>query len=105
MKKTQKQIVINQLLENNEISRNWCLQNYISRLSAIIYTLEKEGWSFKTANRGGDYVYMIDEYPKDFKPLESPNLKPHEVSTKGLDIFQLRDRLAEQKKVNFINKL
>jgi len=65
MKTTQKEKVIKQLKENGEVSRNWCLQNYISRLSAIIQDLEQDGWKFETIRRGGnykteaDYIYKV----------------------------------------------
>jgi len=32
---TQKEKVIEQLNKTGKVSRNWCLQNFISRLSAI----------------------------------------------------------------------
>ena len=64
MKKlSQKEIVINQLLKNGRISRNWCLQNYISRLSAIIQNLEEEGWQFTTGFIEKNYVYTILKCP------------------------------------------
>ncbi len=46
MRKTQKDFVIENLLKNGAISRNFCLRNYITRLGAIIKELEYEGWSF-----------------------------------------------------------
>lgn len=48
MKKTQKEFVIDCLLKHGVISRNYCLKNYISRLSAIILDLQHEGWTFIT---------------------------------------------------------
>lgn len=59
MKKSQKQRVINRLLERGEISRNQCLANYISRLSAIIQDLEEDGWIFETERRGGKQKQII----------------------------------------------
>jgi hypothetical protein len=47
MKTSQKDIVEKQLKEYGEVSRNFCLKNYISRLSAIIQKLEEEGWEFE----------------------------------------------------------
>lgn len=46
------------------ISRNWCLQRYISRLSDIIFKLKKQGYEFetffmKTAGGGKDFVYKV----------------------------------------------
>lgn len=72
MKKSQKQIIVGKLRTEGFISRNWCLQHYISRLSAIIQNLEEEGWRFETSRKGGnykteaDYVYTVvkSKYPK-----------------------------------------
>lgn len=64
MKTTQIEIVRNQLREHGEVSRNWCLSQYISRLSAIILDLAHEGYEFKTFRRDGDYVYMLLNAPK-----------------------------------------
>ena len=55
-----------------KISRNTALNMYITRLSAIIYDLKKEGWEFKAfwvnyntpyswANK--DYVYEVIKNP------------------------------------------
>lgn len=67
MKKSQLDIVRKQLLETGQVSRNWCLQNYISRLSAIILDLKAEGFDFDTGfvknNNGKDYVYKLKASP------------------------------------------
>lgn len=70
---SQKERIIKRLLQENCISRNACLQNFISRLSAIIYELEDEGWVFeakfeKKTERGQDYVYYVKHCP--FKKVE-----------------------------------
>lgn len=67
-KPTQKIRVENKLLESGYITRNQCLRNYISRLSAIIQVLESEGWIFETQDKKGDYVYTVKACP--FKRLE-----------------------------------
>ncbi len=76
MKKTQIQIVKDQLKENGMVSRNWCLQRYISRLSAIIQVLELEGFEFTTEHLEGDYVYRKVGVPKkivwEHVPVVSP---------------------------------
>lgn len=58
----QKQIVKERIKEVGYIDRNWCLRNYISRLSAIIYDLKKEGMDFDSKivreNGGKNYVYI-----------------------------------------------
>ena len=56
---SQKAIIKKILQEEGEITRNRALSMYISRLGAIICTLKKEGYQFRTENRGGDYVYKI----------------------------------------------
>lgn len=65
--KTQKYWVISQLRKNKEITRNQCLQNYISRLGSIICELKKEGWkfdpSFRKTSSGKDYVYKVVDEP------------------------------------------
>ncbi len=59
MKQTQEQRVIAILKSQGYISRNACLANYISRLSAIIQDLEAKGWEFTTRREKGDYEYHI----------------------------------------------
>lgn len=46
MKKTQKEIVVDIILNKGGISRNTCLKMYITRLGAIIKDLEYDGWVF-----------------------------------------------------------
>lgn len=57
--KTQIERVKGRLNQRGYITRNECLSNYITRLSAIIYTLEKQGMIFKTEQKGGDYIYRL----------------------------------------------
>lgn len=51
------------LLDNGEISRNYALQNYVSRLGEIMCDLKDEGWNFEAEYRktpnGRDYVYKL----------------------------------------------
>lgn len=60
---TQKQWVKDRLAFKGYITRNECLGNYISRLSAIIQDLELEGYEFETGYNksifGKDFVYKI----------------------------------------------
>jgi len=67
MKKTQEQWVVDRLLKDNEISRNSALQNYISRLGAIINRLNKNGWKIEgewdISEKGRDYVYYLRKSP------------------------------------------
>ena len=69
---TQRQIVINRLRQTNQISRNWCLKNYISRLSAIILDLKHKGWVFKPKRDEGDYIYILERMPLDDEIEYSP---------------------------------
>jgi hypothetical protein len=59
MKTSQREIVIKQIKETGEVTRNWCLNQYISRLSAIIQDLEEDGWEFKAVKQNGDYIYKV----------------------------------------------
>lgn len=67
MKKTQLQFVKDYLLEHGSISRNYCLQQYISRLGARIADLRSEGWQiegkWKKTERGKDFVYHTVSAP------------------------------------------
>ena len=66
-KTTQREMVITQLKDNGYVSRNWCLQNYITRLGAIICDLKKEGWDFTADYHkyeyGKDYRYFPTKFP------------------------------------------
>jgi hypothetical protein len=78
--KTQELRIIEQLEKTFKVSRNWALQNYISRLGAHIKNLVNSGYQFedtpsesgkstkhgrfiKTKN-GEDYVYFLKSAPK-----------------------------------------
>jgi len=69
MKKTQtqRQFVEKELLETGKIGRNYCLQNYISRLGALICDLRADGWDFEAKNVKGDYVYKLKNSPYEKK--------------------------------------
>lgn len=60
---TQEKMVIDQLKANGYVSRNWALQNYISRLGAIVYSLKKDGWNivgeYKHYENGKDFIYRL----------------------------------------------
>ena len=73
MKLTQKKWVENILEKDGKISRNSCLQNYVSRLGAIIAVLKQDGYEFDADYKeyrtlmgwsGKDYVYTVTKYPK-----------------------------------------
>ena len=63
MKKTQRKFVIDKLLTDGFISRNYCLKNYISRLSAIILNLKEEGWEIEGKWVDNDFYYDVKGSP------------------------------------------
>lgn len=62
-KPSQKDRVVQRLLKVGYITRNECLSNYITRLSAYILELKEEGWVFETSNVNGDYKYTATRTP------------------------------------------
>ena len=60
---TQIEWVKTQLEKYGEVSRNQALQNFISRLGAIVYILKNQGFDFKTEWRGNDYFYVLSSKP------------------------------------------
>ena len=66
-KQTQEKIVIDQLLANGSVSRNWALANFISRLGAIIPDLKLQGFDFEASylknGKSKDYVYKMTKCP------------------------------------------
>ena len=63
MIKTQLQIIVDKLNQDGEVSRNWCLERYITRLGSRIYDLRKSGWMFDVERRKGDYIYVLLSKP------------------------------------------
>jgi hypothetical protein len=61
MKKSQVERVKSYIERTGSITRNMCLEHHITRLSAIIYTLEhKYGMVFRTEEgNDGDYKYSL----------------------------------------------
>jgi hypothetical protein len=59
MKRSQLDRVRFKLNRDGFITRNECLRNYISRLSAIILLLKRQGWKFETVEEKGDYKYIV----------------------------------------------
>ena len=64
-KLNQTQFIISQLKRRKKISRNMCLANYITRLSARVNDLKEAGWNiegrFVKGKYGKDYVYFVTE--------------------------------------------
>lgn len=72
--KTQKERVAERLLKYGYVTRNQCLQNYISRLGAIICDLEAEGWSFEAKYlTDKDYIYKVISCPFRRVEYKLPN--------------------------------
>jgi len=67
---SQTELIKQQLRTTGKVSRNWCLQRYISRLGALIETLESKGWVFKAyykeTETGKDYIYELVKDPSAF---------------------------------------
>lgn len=67
---SQTELIKQQLRTTGKVSRNWCLQRYISRLGALIQTLEDKGWVFKAyykeTETGKDYIYELVKDPSAF---------------------------------------
>jgi hypothetical protein len=64
MKTSQKDIVLKQLRNEGRVTRNWCLSNRISRLSAIMLDLKHDGVNFDTEETKHDYIYKLLDKPK-----------------------------------------
>lgn len=65
-KKSQKQFVLEILRKEGYITRNYCLQNYISRLSDIIFKLKTNGINIEGQDmENGDYKYTLIDKPKE----------------------------------------
>ena len=60
---TQLETIKQQLHDHGEVSRNWALARYISRLGSRIMDLKQAGYKFEIERRGGDYVYILKEKP------------------------------------------
>ena len=60
---TQVNFIKRVLRDKGEVSRNFALSQYISRLGAIICSLRKDGWEFDIERRQGDYVYKLKQAP------------------------------------------
>ena len=92
-KQSQKEFVKNELKLHGFITRNKCLRNYISRLSAIIFTLRDEGFEFETKFVENKNAYNSTE--KDFV-YNWTNRQKGDVKTTFIfdwnDIFGLKDK-------------
>jgi len=73
VKDSQSNQIEKHIRSNGYVTRNWCLQRYISRLSAIIFVLIEKGYEFDTktikssASTVGDFCYTATKIPE--KPI------------------------------------
>jgi len=67
---SQNERIRRKLARDGYVTRNQCLSQYpaITRLGARIKDLEKEGYIFNAAWRGGDYVYTVVTWPEGQRP-------------------------------------
>lgn len=95
---TQKEKVKAQLNAQGYVTRNWALQNYITRLGAIMCDLKKEGISFT-----GDFEKHsgIQDYYYRLKPLEA-RFKPNKAVGKP---FETSDELLNEALTKILNIL
>lgn len=56
---TQLEIIREKLESDGAVSRNWALQNYISRLGAIIYKLKEMNYNITGQYINKDYIYIL----------------------------------------------
>ena len=103
MKRTQINLVIEQLEAKGYVSRNWALGKYISRLGAIIHSLKKLGWEFdgqfREMNGGKDYFYFLEK--KGLNPNGASSEPEKPVGQVGL--FPEIKKVEGQKEQNAIN--
>ena len=59
--------VVKILNQYGSISRNYAIQNYCSRLGAVIEKLNKSGWKieghYEKNGMGKDYIYSVTKSP------------------------------------------
>ncbi len=95
--KNQKQFIIKHLNEFGEISRNFCLQNFISRLGSYICIMQKEGWKFTREHRNGDYIYKVTSSPDSSAKLATtePHNSPRNDLNHKNDIHYIQPSLLK----------
>ncbi len=63
MKQKQLAFILRKLKQQGFITRNQCLENYLSRLGAYMNDLKKQGLKFKARyikrGEGKDYIYIL----------------------------------------------
>ena len=68
MKETQLQMIRSKVLKDGYVTRNWCLERFVTRLGSRIYDLKEEGMEFEgkyvRTDYGQDYKYTLLNEPK-----------------------------------------
>ena len=62
---SQRTKVLKLMREQGFVTRNWAMQNFISRLGAIIWQLKSEGMNIEPEWKDGDYIYKLMDKPKE----------------------------------------
>lgn len=79
-KKTQREIIIDRLIEDGCVDNFWAFNNYILRLGAIIHGLREEGWSiggqFGVGNHSKNFIYTLLDEPPELG-FEEPIIRKH----------------------------
>ena len=65
MKTSQKKRIVRKLARDGFVTRNECLNQHITRLSAFILALKKEGYKFRAEKTKKDYKYHLLEAPQN----------------------------------------
>ena len=99
-KKTQKEFVKAELAKKGFVTRNNCLRNYITRLSAYIFELKDEGFEFETKSveeqtlygMQNDFVYFWKNQSEGklettyiFKVFDAGSEDVFEIKAKSFD--------------------
>jgi hypothetical protein len=77
------EIIKDQLLQTGQVSRNWCLRNYITRLSGYICKLKKQGWPIEQGFFNKDYIYWL---PGRGPALRQAGDKPAQAAFNGEEV-------------------
>lgn len=65
---TSKQKIVNRINEVGYVDNFWCIDNRITtRLGAVIFTLKKAGWDFKTEMHEKNCWYVCVKKPDSVK--------------------------------------
>jgi len=111
---TQTDWVVAQLKQYGKITRNQALQNYISRLGAIICTLKTKGYKFETKfievstpfGKGKDFEYKVvdtgSQVPLYFATFGSGHLLHFDVNPMKVAVYM--PNCSESELIDTLNK-